>query len=192
MKLVLATRNAGKVAEFRRLLAGASFVIETLDEHPDAPEVEETAATYAENAAAKAIAVAAACGLPSLGDDSGLEVDALGGRPGVRSARYSGGGAAENVRLLLRELDGVPEAKRTARFRCALALAWPDGRVLAAEGTCEGRIATRASGAGGFGYDPIFVDPASGLTLAEVASARKDEISHRARACAALLARLGK
>jgi XTP/dITP diphosphohydrolase len=182
-RIVLATRNAGKAAEFVRLLDGLPLAVEDLRQHPQAPEVEETGATYAENALAKARATAAACGLPALADDSGLEVDALDGRPGVHSARYSGGGAEENVRLLLRELQHVAPARRTARFRCVIAVVWPGGRELVVQGTCEGHIAEAARGLGGFGYDPVFVDPATGLTFAELPAATKNAISHRARAC---------
>lgn len=134
--------------------------------------------------------MAAACGLPALADDSGLEVDALGGAPGVHSARFSGGDAADNVALLLERLRGVPRERRGARFRCVLALAWPDGRTLLAEGCCEGTIAEGTSGQGGFGYDPVFVDPDSGVTFAELPRERKNAISHRARACAELRRKL--
>jgi len=185
MKVVLATRNVGKVVEFQRLL-GKTFELEGLERHAAVAEVEETGATYAENALAKARAAASACGMPALADDSGLEVDALGGRPGVHSARYSGGGAAENVALLLRELRDVPPARRTARFRCVLALVWPEGRELVVDGTCEGSIARAARGHGGFGYDPVFVDPDSGLTFAELTPEKKNTISHRNQAVAAL------
>ena len=187
-RLVLATRNPGKVAEFERLLAGSPFELESLRQYPEAPEVEETGATYADNALAKARAAALACGLAALGDDSGLEVDALGGRPGLHSARYSGGGAAENVALLLHQLGDTPVAERTARFRCVLAVVWPGGRELLVDGTSEGTIAAQPRGVGGFGYDPVFVDPASGLTFAELPAATKDGLSHRGRACAALRA----
>jgi XTP/dITP diphosphohydrolase len=188
--LVLATRNPGKVAELTRLLAGAPFRLEGLLAHPEAPEVAETGATYADNALLKARAVAQACGLPALADDSGIEVDALGGRPGVQSARYSGGGAADNVALLLRELRGVPPERRTARFRCVIAVVWPDGRERLVEGSCEGIIAEEPRGEGGFGYDPVFVDPGSGLTFAELSEERKNALSHRARAALSCLAML--
>lgn len=186
MKILLATGNAGKISEFRALLLGLPLEIATLREHPEAPEVEETGDTYRANALAKARAAAEACGLPALADDSGLEVDALGGRPGVRSARYSGGGAEENVALLLRQLDGLAPDQRTARFRCVLALVWPGGDELVVEGTCEGRIAEAPRGGAGFGYDPIFVDPATGRTFAELPPGRKEATSHRARAVAEL------
>lgn len=189
-RLVLATRNPGKVRELQHLLADLDIRCEGLDRHPRVEPAEETGATYAENALAKAHAVARACHLPALADDSGLEVDALGGRPGVHSARYSGGGDAENVRLLLQQLLGVPAARRTARFRCVIAVAWPDGRELLAEGSCEGTIAEAPRGSAGFGYDPIFVEPTSNLTFAELPAERKNAISHRARALAALKAGL--
>lgn len=192
MKLILATRNEGKIAELERLFASLPLTIETLHQHPEAPEVEEIGATYEANALAKARAVAQACGLPALADDSGLEVDALGGAPGVHSARYSGGDAAENVALLLRQLEGVPRARRGARFRCVLALVWPDGRSMTAAGVCEGEITEEARGAAGFGYDPVFLDPASGLTFAELGAEKKEAISHRTRACEALRRQLSQ
>jgi XTP/dITP diphosphohydrolase len=117
-----------------------------------------------------------------MGDDSGLEVDALDGRPGVHSARYSGGGAEQNVRLLLEELNGLPPERRTARFRCVLAIALPNGEQFVSEGSCEGVIAPAPRGENGFGYDPVFIDPATGRTFAELGEAEKDAISHRGRA----------
>lgn len=188
---MLATRNAGKVAELRSLLAGGPFALESLLDHPAAPEVEETGDSYRANALAKAHAAARATGLAALADDSGLEVDALDGAPGLHSARFSGGGAADNVALLLDRLRGVPESARTARFRCVLALVEPTGAELVVEATYEGSIATAARGARGFGYDPVFVDADSGRTLAELTPEAKNAISHRARACAALLRAVG-
>lgn len=188
--LILATRNAGKAKEFSTLLAGLRLDLESLETHPEAPDVEESGDTYEANAHAKALATARACGAPALADDSGLEIDALQGRPGVHSARFSGAGEKGNIERVLTELHNVPDAKRTARFRCVLVVAKPDGRTLTAEGTCEGRIARAPSGARGFGYDPIFIDAASGQTFADLPPEKKNRISHRGRACHALRDRL--
>jgi len=180
-RLVIATRNPGKLAEFARLLAGTGWIAESLP--AGLPPVREDGATYAENAAAKARAAAEATGLPALADDSGIEVDALGGFPGIRSARWTeGDGPTE---LLLRSRD-VPPERRSARMRAAIALAWPDGRLVLAEGSVEGRLARAPRGAQGFGYDVIFELP-DGRTLAEVADECKDRIAHRGRAMRALL-----
>jgi XTP/dITP diphosphohydrolase len=145
-------------------------------------EVEETGETYTENAFLKARTLARASGLPTLADDSGLEVDALEGAPGVRSARYRLGTDAVRYRALLRALEGVPEGERTARFRCVAALVLPDGKEFATEGVVEGVIAGTASGEGGFGYDPVFYLPEYGKTMAQLPGEVKNEISHRARA----------
>ncbi|HUJ63634.1 MAG TPA: RdgB/HAM1 family non-canonical purine NTP pyrophosphatase [Kofleriaceae bacterium] len=187
--VVFATRNRGKLVELRELLPGIAVV--AADE-VGAPEVVEDAATFAGNAAKKAREVSAATGLPALADDSGLEVDALGGAPGVHSARYAGEPAddAANNAKLLAALAGVPPARRTARFRAALALADVRGplgdRVLASEGTCEGTILTAPRGTGGFGYDPLFFAPELGMTFAEAGVGSKSELSHRARAMRAI------
>jgi len=190
LPLIVATRNSGKAREFSLLLAGLPLRLETLEAHPEAPQVDEDGQTYLANAEAKAVAVARACGVPALADDSGLEVDALGGQPGVRSARFSTMGERGNVERVLAELRSVPETKRTARFRCVLIVARPDGCTISAEGTCEGTIAFAPAGTDGFGYDPVFVDPESGRTFAELPADRKNQISHRARACAALRGKL--
>ncbi len=187
MTLVLATANAGKVRELRALLADLDIPIRTLADFPGAPSVAETAPSYLGNARAKAHAVASFCGLPALADDSGLEVDALGGAPGVRSARFAADALGEtgdraNTALLLRRLEGVPDGRRTARFRCVVVVARPDGKELSAEGLCEGRIARDPRGDAGFGYDPVFVYPPLGRTFAELTSEEKDRVSHRARA----------
>ncbi|HYM16411.1 MAG TPA: RdgB/HAM1 family non-canonical purine NTP pyrophosphatase [Dehalococcoidia bacterium] len=188
-RLVIATNNAGKLREFEQLLAGCGFALTTPRRLgvPFAPE--ETGATFAENARIKAVEAARACGLPALADDSGLEVDHLGGRPGIFSARYAGGDRtdpaltdAERVRIVLAELEGVPDAERGARFRCVIAVATPDGRVRTVEGVFEGRIGHAPRGANGFGYDPIFVVPALGVTSAELDPAKKNAISHRGQA----------
>jgi XTP/dITP diphosphohydrolase len=191
VRLVLATANVGKVRELQALLADRELQIRTLADFPGAPSAAETATSYLGNARAKALAVASFCGLPALADDSGLEVDALGGAPGVRSARFAADalgetGDAANVALLLRRLEGIPDGRRTARFRCVVVVARPDGAELSAEGVCEGRIAREPSGDAGFGYDPVFVYPPLGRTFAELTSAEKDCVSHRARAIAQL------
>jgi len=188
--LILATRNPGKVDEYTTLLDGLPLRVETLAKYPDVPEVEETGSTYFENARTKALVVARACGLPALADDSGLEVDALDGRPGVRSARFSGGGPRENIQRLLDELRSVPRERRHARFRCVIVVAHPDGRTLRTEGVCEGAIGQEPRGSSGFGYDPVFIDRDSGLTFAELPEDTKNGRSHRGRAFAQLRGRL--
>jgi XTP/dITP diphosphohydrolase len=189
MRLVLATNNPGKLAEFRRLLHGSGFEAifpADLGIHLDVPE---TAETYAENAAAKATAFARAARCLALADDSGLEVDALDGRPGPRSARHGGEGLTETdrVALLLRELEGVPPAQRTARFRAVAAIATPQGDVHLFEGVLEGAIALAPRGSGGFGYDPIFLVDGS-RTAGELPPDEKDATSHRGQAVRAALA----
>ena len=187
MKLLIATHNQGKKREFAALFAGLDLELVTLDEVGIHWAVVEDGADYATNALRKARGYADATGLLTLADDSGLEVDALGGAPGVHTARYGGEGLSDGERylLLLRQLEGVPEAERTARFRCIIALAWPDGRAELVEGTCEGYIAREPRGKGGFGYDPVFYVPEYGCTMAELPAEIKNRISHRARAAAA-------
>jgi XTP/dITP diphosphohydrolase len=188
--LVVATTNAGKVRELRALLGDLGIELRSLADHPGAPAGAETAETYLDNARIKAHALAAHTGLAALADDSGLEVDALGGAPGVRSARFaadanlapSGEPDRDNVALLLDRLRGVPEERRGARFRCAIVVATVDGRELAAEGTCEGVIALAPRGTRGFGYDPVFVYPPLGRTFAELSADEKQRVSHRVRA----------
>jgi XTP/dITP diphosphohydrolase len=187
-RLVLASHNDGKLAELARSLSGLPVVVlsarEALGRRLD---VEETGATFEDNARIKAVFVRNATGLLTLADDSGLEVDALNGRPGVRSARYAGEHATDrdNMDKLLRELGGVEPERRGARFRCVLSLAPPDHEVLSFSGCCEGRIALRARGNAGFGYDPIFELP-TGCTMAELAPEEKSRVSHRGRAFVAL------
>jgi len=184
-KLLVATNNPGKVRELEKLLADLPVEIIFPAQEGLALDVEETGETFAENACLKAQTYAQASGLLTLADDSGLEVDALGGAPGVRSARYAGPGASDEdrYRKLLAVLSKVPEAQRTARFRCVVALARPDGTVSTADGTCEGQIGFEPRGEYGFGYDPVFlVDGYEGQTLAELPPDLKNEISHRARA----------
>jgi XTP/dITP diphosphohydrolase len=187
-RLLLATNNPGKIREFADLLAGCGWQIVTPAEAGLSLEVEETGATYRENARLKAEAFARASGLPALADDSGLEVDALGGAPGVRSARYAGQDTThtDKMRMLLASLRGVPDVARGARFRAVLVLAMPDGRTFETEGVCEGRIAHAPRGASGFGYDPIFVVGSGPQTMAELSVGEKNRISHRARAAAAM------
>ena len=189
-RLVLATANRGKLEELRALVAEwGPAEVRSLADFPGVTCPEETGGSYLENALAKARTVAAATALPALADDSGLEAEGLGGAPGVRSARYAPSDAARVARLLA-ELAGVPRAARRACFRCVVALAWPGGAAVTAEGTCRGRIATAPSGGGGFGYDPVFVADGLGCSFAAAAPADKQRVSHRARAVRALGARL--
>jgi XTP/dITP diphosphohydrolase len=189
--LCIATNNLGKQVEFRELLADWEGKLVFPQELGVLLEVEEVGDSFAEIAALKARAYAAASGLPCLADDSGLEVDALDGAPGLYTARYAGPGAsdADRYRKLLAALDGIPAEERGARFRCAVALAHPIPgrsepctRVEIAEGTCEGRIAFAPSGTEGFGYDPVFYVSQYGCTMAELPRTVKNQISHRARA----------
>ncbi len=185
--LLVATRNRGKLREIVELLEAAGVECDSLAGHPEVGDVEESGASFEENARLKASAAARASGLWALGEDSGLEVDALGGAPGVRSARYAGkhGDDAANNGKLLAELGS--RLDRAARYRCAMALARPDGEIVAAtSGTCEGEIATAPRGGGGFGYDPCFVPSGRSLTMAELSPAEKHDLSHRGRAARAM------
>jgi XTP/dITP diphosphohydrolase len=194
-RLVFATKNPGKVVELRALLAGLPLEILSARDL-DLPDVVEDGDTFAANAAKKALEVSRATGLPALADDSGLEVDALGGAPGVISARYAGPEHDDdkNNQRLLRELAGLPPEERTARFRSVVALADAGGRlgaeVLTAEGSCEGVILDAPRGTGGFGYDPLFFAPELGCTFAEAGVGPKNDLSHRARAMRAMRPRL--
>ena len=183
-RLLIATNNLGKVAEFRRLLEGCGWELVTPADIGLELEVEEAGQTYAENATIKAEAYAKASGLVTLADDSGLEVHALGGRPGPLSARYAGPDRTdeERVQALLQELTGVPDDKRTARFRCVIAIAAPEGRVELVEGKVEGRIAHEPRGENGFGYDQVFLLPERGVTTAELPPDEKNAVSHRGAA----------
>jgi XTP/dITP diphosphohydrolase len=183
-ELVLATRNRHKVEELVALLGNQGLTIRTLEEFPDAPDVVEDGDTCEVNAVKKARAIADFTGLPAVADDTGLEVDALGGRPGVYAARYAGEGATyeDNCRKLLRELRGVPREQRTARFLTVAAIALPSDGTRVAQGTLDGVIAEEASGALGFGYDPVFLIPELGKTLAQLSADQKNTISHRAKA----------
>ena len=184
MKLLIATHNPGKVREYEELLAGLPLELTYPAQEGLGIEVAETGKSFAENARLKAAAYARASGLLTLADDSGLEVDALGGEPGIHSARYAGKGASdeERYRLLLEKLKESPWEERTARFRCVIAVATPDGRIHTAEGTCEGIIAFEPRGEHGFGYDPVFYLEEYGKTMAELSSETKNKISHRANA----------
>jgi XTP/dITP diphosphohydrolase len=184
-RFVLATANPDKAAEITRILRDAGALLELAPRPADVPEVEETGATLEANARLKAVGLASATSLPAIADDTGLEVDALGGAPGVYSARFAGPDAtyADNCNLLLRRLDGVPPERRTARFATVALAHWPDGREAAALGTVEGTIAETARGEGGFGYDPVFVPlEGDGRTFGEMTAAEKHAISHRGRA----------
>jgi XTP/dITP diphosphohydrolase len=186
-KLLVATHNPGKVREYQTLLADLPLEVTYLDAEGITLEVEETGHTFAENAVLKATTYARASGLWTWADDSGLEVDALDGAPGVYSSRYAGPGAsdADRYRKLLDALTGVPWARRTARFRCVVALATPAGDVQTADGACEGIIAFGPVGSNGFGYDPVFYLPDRGLTMAQLPAEAKNETSHRGRAARA-------
>jgi XTP/dITP diphosphohydrolase len=188
-QVVLATRNQGKVREFERLFAPLGWEIHSLASYPDVPEVIEDGETFAANAIKKAVTIAEALGMAAVADDSGLEVDALDGRPGVYSARYAGEKASdeENWRKLLLELKDVPLEKRTARFRCVLAYVEPGGEPILASGTCEGVILSEPAGTNGFGYDPVFFLPGRMCTMAQLDPAEKNRISHRAQAMQSLL-----
>ncbi|MGB8330576.1 MAG: RdgB/HAM1 family non-canonical purine NTP pyrophosphatase [Polyangiales bacterium] len=191
MRILLATMNAGKLDEYQRLLADVpGLELETMAILSEPVEVIEDGETFRANALKKASEIAALAGVACMADDSGLEVDALGGRPGVHSARYAGQGAtdAQNNQKLLDELSGVPDRQRTARFRCAIALVDAGGREIAAsEGACEGRIGRQARGGQGFGYDPLFIPDGYAQTMAELGPQTKNAISHRAKAAAKLV-----
>lgn len=186
LHLVLATANPDKILEIRHALARLPIEIQTREDFPGVPEVVEDGSTLAENALKKGRALVEATGLMALADDTGLEVDALDGAPGVYSSRFAGPGAtyADNVRLLLERMRGVPREERTARFRCVIALVEPTGGAVLVEGVCEGEIAEEARGGGGFGYDPVFYVPSLGKTFAEMPLVEKDRISHRGLAVA--------
>ncbi len=183
-ELVLATRNRHKGEELAALLGDLGITIRTLDEFPDAPDVVEDGDTCEANAVKKARAIAEFTGLPAVADDTGLEVDALDGRPGIYAARYAGQDATyeDNCRKLLRELAGVPLEQRTARFLTVAAIALPSDGTRVVQGILDGVIAEKASGTLGFGYDPVFLIPELGKTLAQLSADQKNRISHRAKA----------
>lgn len=196
--IILATRNKGKILELRTTLAGFGFDVQGIPD--DFPETEENGATFEENALIKARAAAEALGMPAAADDSGLEVDALGGAPGVLSARYSDDMPAvegeskdeRNNRKLLEQLADVPDGSRSARFRCCMALVWPGDEFppIVSSGAWEGSILRSPRGANGFGYDPLFLDPESGLTGAELTREQKNGRSHRGQAVRLMLEKL--
>lgn len=186
IRLLLATHNRGKRREWQALLGELPVEVILPDDLGLSSEVDETGETYHENALLKARALAAESGLPTLADDSGLEVDALEGAPGVRSARYHLGTDEVRYRALLRALEGVPEDRRSARFRCVAALVLPDGREFLTEGVCEGYIIFEPAGEGGFGYDPVFYVVEAGCTMAELPAEMKNRLSHRAHAAQAM------
>ncbi len=191
-KLILASRNRGKIDEIKTMLDGLPLELLSLNDFPELPAVEEDEDTFAGNARKKAETIALACGCAALADDSGLEVECLNGRPGVYSARFAGpqAGDAENNRYLLSLMRGVPPEKRSATFRCVIALALPEGKTYLVEGSCRGRIAEELRGDSGFGYDPLFIVEPSGLTFAQMGPDEKNKISHRARALRKLRALL--
>jgi len=187
-RLLAASRNAKKLAELRRILAGAGVEVVGLDEVPPFPEAPETGATFEENAVAKARDAVAATGLPTVADDSGICVDALNGMPGVLSARWAGSAKSDgaNLSLVLDQLADVPDERLTARFVCAAALARPDGTEVVVRGEWPGTLVREPRGTNGFGYDPIFVPDGESRTSAELSAEEKDTISHRGRALAKL------
>jgi XTP/dITP diphosphohydrolase len=184
MQLLVATRNRHKLVEIRDILAELQFEIVSPAAVPGLPEIVEDAATIRDNAIKKAVETARAAGMLTLADDSGLEVDALGGQPGVRSARYAGENATyhENNKKLLKALEGVPADKRTGRFRCVMAVADAAGLVDVVEGICNGVLIEAERGGGGFGFDPLFIADGQVKTFAELSPEVKNRISHRAKA----------
>ena len=190
--IVLATRNAGKVKEFQQLLQDFPVEIKNLNDFGPIPEVEEDGATFDDNAYKKAAFTARVLGLPAIADDSGLVVEALGGGPGVKSARYASENATdqENIEKLLDEMEGKND--RRAAFECVISIAVPSGPALTYEGRCEGEIAPEPKGVSGFGYDPVFYFPALGKTFAELTSEEKNRVSHRGKALAQVAAEFKK
>jgi XTP/dITP diphosphohydrolase len=185
-RLLLATNNKGKLREYRALLHGIPYKMVTLADAGITTEVDESGNSFEENAMLKATAFARESGLLTLADDSGLEVDALGGEPGARSHRFAGDNAtdADRIDLLLARLKNVPEKERTAQFRCVIAVAAPDGKIELFTGVCRGLIISAPRGSNGFGYDPVFYVPELGKTMAELTLEEKNKVSHRARAAA--------
>jgi XTP/dITP diphosphohydrolase len=191
-RLVIATNNPGKVSEFRDLLSGCGWEIVAPSDVRISIDVEENGATYAENARIKAEAFAKASGLAAVADDSGLEVDALHGEPGALHHLHGWDGRdnAERIQILLDALRDVPPEKRAGRFRSVIVIVLPDGRVIEEEGVCEGVVATAPSGDNGWGYDPVFLVPERGLTMAQLSEAEKNQFSHRGIAAAKIRERL--
>jgi XTP/dITP diphosphohydrolase len=183
-RLLIATHNSGKLSELTRLLGDVPCDLVSLADVGISHQVDETGETFEQNAALKAETYTRLSGLPTLADDSGLEVDALDGEPGVRSSRYAGESAtdADRIAFLLRKLDNVPAGDLTARFRCVIAVVSPGGPVELHTGACEGRIIEAPRGSNGFGYDPIFFIPEMGRTMAELTTEQKNQVSHRSAA----------
>ncbi|MGI5921570.1 MAG: XTP/dITP diphosphatase [Syntrophomonadaceae bacterium] len=183
-KLLLATRNKHKKQELQEILSDLNLEIVTLEDIEPLPEVEEDGQTFTANAIKKARITASLSGMITLADDSGLVVDALDGKPGVYSARFAGEHATdeENNRKLLKMLKNVPEPQRTARFQCVIAISSPEGKIATVEGSCEGRIALKPSGQGGFGYDPLFIPAGEERSFAMLSAEQKNRISHRGKA----------
>ena len=183
-KILLATNNRAKVKEYAKLLQGIPYRIVSLEDMHISEQVEETGTSFEENAILKAKRYAEMSGLITIADDSGLEVDALGGEPGVRSARYAGEGASDKERIdfLLNKLVDVPWEKRLAQFRCVIAIAYPDGKVQICQGQCRGILTFKPLGDNGFGYDPVFYLPDLHKTMAELSMSEKNVISHRGQA----------
>jgi XTP/dITP diphosphohydrolase len=183
-ELIVATWNKGKVREIREALKGLGLRIYALRDFPDVPEIEEDGTSFTENALKKARLYSRFFGKLTLADDSGLEVDSLRGMPGIYSARYAGERASsrENNQKLLKEMEAIPLSKRGAKFKCIIVLASPDGREGVIEGSCKGRIGMREKGRRGFGYDPLFILPKYGKTMAELSLREKNRISHRGKA----------
>ncbi len=184
MEIVLATRNKKKIEEIRRITAGLPITVLSLSDYPHCPETVEDRDSFEGNATKKAVEVCQCTGKPALADDSGLEVDALGGAPGVYSARYAGEGATDvkNNEKLLAQLKTIPPDKRTAQFVCCMALAVPGGEMKTFFGTARGSIGAEPKGKTGFGYDPVFLPEGSDRTFAEMSGEEKDRLSHRGKA----------
>jgi XTP/dITP diphosphohydrolase len=194
MEIVLATRNKKKIDEIKRITVNMPISILTIDDFPGCPEVEEEGPAFKDNAVKKALAIAKYTGKPSLADDSGLEVYALNGTPGVFSSRYAGVGADDkkNIEKLLHEMYFIPDAKRGARFVCCIALAFPDEKIKTFYGYVEGKIGREPKGAQGFGYDPVFYPEGQSRTFAEMTDDEKDVLSHRGKALREFLSYLKK
>lgn len=187
-RIIFATTNQGKMKEIREIMKGCGYDICSMKEAGISADIIEDGTTFEENALMKARTIAKLTGEMTMADDSGLEIDYLGGAPGITSARFLGENTSYDVknRYLLQKLEGVPQAERTARFVCAIACVWPDGKSLTKRGTIEGYIGYEERGTNGFGYDPIFMVPKYGKTTAELSMEEKNEISHRARALRAM------
>jgi len=183
-EVIIATKNRGKAREFEDIFRSRGYEIRTLLDYPEIEDIDETGNTFEENAILKAEAVSATLNKLVISDDSGLVIDSLDGRPGIFSARYAGEQKNDeaNIDKVLEEMSDIPQSERTARFYCALALAAPEQKTLTVSGTCEGKILGERRGTNGFGYDPIFFVSEKGISMAELSSAEKNQISHRANA----------